>query len=301
MLSATSVTAIKQTIEEVVERGALPTSFRELLAIPLRQPGKIMAEEGNPQWAALVLAACTSTGGDPTWGAVAAAAAELFMAGLDVLDEVEDGDQSALIEAAGEAQALNVSTALLLLGQQTLLGLAERGMAPDRVALLGRALTEAGIAATGGQHRDLANAAAGAVSTDEALDIARRKAGVLVAGACRLGALIGTADEDLLALYSVWGMHYGTAAQLANDLHDAENAEDKSDVVRQKGTLPLLYARGSGALLGAGPAPLAGSGALHFTWVILEIERQRCVQLLDTLATHGHAIAAMRDLLGRVG
>jgi len=47
----------------------------------------------------------------------------------------------------------------------------------------------------------------------------------------------------LLDLYHQWGRHYGTAAQLSNDLHDAENQQSKSDIERHKGTLPLLYAR----------------------------------------------------------
>ncbi len=301
MLNATSFASVRRTVEEAVERAALPASFRALLRIPLQQHGKILTEEERPLWPTVVLAACTATGGEPAFGATVAAATELFMAGLDVLDEIEDGDSSALVELAGPAQALNVSTALLLLGQQTLLGLVADGLPAAQVTLLTQTLTAAGLAATGGQHRDLANESDRIVSTDEALSIARSKAGTLVAGACRIGALLGTTDMDTLALYETLGGHHGTAAQLANDLHGAENTLSKTDVERQKGTLPLLYARGARAVATGEPATIAASGALHFTWVILEIERQRCVQLLDTLAARGHLVADLRDLLGKVG
>lgn len=298
MLNAASFAAVRRTVEGAVERAALPASFRELLRIPLQQHGKILTDDERPLWPAVVLAACRSAGGESAFGVTVAAATELFMTGLDVLDEVEDGDSSALVELAGPAQALNVSTALLLLGQQILLGLVADGLPPTRVALLAQTLTAAGLAATGGQHRDLANESDQTVSTDEALSIARSKAGTLVAGACRMGALLGTTDTDTLALYETLGGHHGTAAQLANDLHGAENTANKTDVERQKGTLPLLYAR---AVATGEPATIAASGALHFTWVILEIERQRCVQLLDTLAARGHLVADLRDLLGKVG
>jgi competence protein ComQ len=215
-----------------------------------------------------------------------------------VLDEVEDGDQSPLVEAVGTAQALNIATALIILPQALLADLTMIGIAPARAALLARTLAEAGLTATGGQHRDLLGERNTALSYNEAIEIARMKAGALIAGACKLGALVGTDDPELLARYHAWGLHYGTAAQLSNDLHDAEDGEDKSDIARQKGTLPLLYQRG------AHDEPIPKdphrSGALHFTWVILEMERQQCAAIADDLAARGQAAEHLRSLLGAV-
>jgi geranylgeranyl pyrophosphate synthase len=291
---------VSQTIEEAVERASLPASFSALLRIPLQQPGKVLAGAVRPTWPVMVLTTCAATGGDPAIGSKVAAAVELFIASLDVLDEVEDGDYSPTVEAAGQGQALNVSTALLLLAQQILLQLTDDGVPADHVALLARTLVEAGVQATGGQHRDLASENDPTISTDEALTIARLKAGALAGGACRLGALVGTSDATLLDLYQEWGQHYGTAAQLSNDLHDAENQEQKSDTTRHKGTLPLLYSRTDTAPTPATmpPAELAASGALHFTWVILEIERQHCLKILAELTEREQAITGLRELLG---
>lgn len=182
--------------------------------------------------------------------------------------------------------------------QSILLSLTTEKLSPEHTLLCAQTLAEAGIAATGGQHRDLTAERNDATTYDDALQTARLKAGVLVASACKLGALVATTDPELLALYYDWGMHYGTAAQLSNDLHDAEDVEDKSDIARQKGTLPLLYERGkNSAETAMNPA---ASGALHFTWVVLEIERQHCAEIADELAARGQAVENLRALLGTV-
>lgn len=298
MLSVTQFTTVIRFLEEAVERIPLPASSRHLASIPLRQPGKVLAGAERPMWPATVLAVCAAASGDARIGSKVAAAVEIFIAALDVLDEVEDGDKSPLVETAGVAQALNISTLLLMLAQATLLNLTEDGMTPARTLLFAKTLAEAGLEATGGQHRDLTAERDLAISYDDALLTARLKAGVLVACACKLGALVATDDPELLALYYDWGLHYGTAAQLSNDLHDVEDQEDKSDIARQKGTLPLLYGRGESVTEEASNP--TSSGALHFTWVVLEIERQHCAEIADKLAARGQAAESLRALLGSV-
>lgn len=295
MQSATPFTAVIQHIEEAVGRLPLPASSRRFAALPLQQPGKVWAGASRPLWPSVVLTACAAAGGDSQIGEKVAAAVEIFMAGLDVLDEIEDDDHSPLADAVGTAQALNIATALLLLPQTILCRLTDAGVAPARANLLAQTLAEAGLAATGGQHRDLLGEENAALSYDAAIEIARMKAGTLVAGACQLGALVATDDSELLARYHAWGLHYGTAAQLSNDLHDAEDGASKSDIARRKGTVPLIYQRG-GAQEGAITENPQLSGALHFTWVLLEIERQHCAMIADDLAVRGQAAEHLRTL-----
>ena len=302
MLGVTPFTDVIRFLEEAVERAPLPVSSRHLVSLPLRQPGKVLGGAERPTWPSAVLVSCAAAGGERRIGSKVAAAVEIFMAALDVLDEIEDCDHSPLVEAAGVAQALNISTLLLMLAQSLLLSLTEDGITSERTLLFAKTLAEAGLAATGGQHRDLTIERNMATSYDDALQIARLKAGVLVACACTLGALVATDDPELLSLYHDWGMHYGTAAQLSNDLHDVADQEDKSDIKRQKGTLPLLYARidervASGTATEINPTI---SGALHFTWVVLEIERQHCADIADRLAARGQAAEHLRVLLGAV-
>jgi geranylgeranyl pyrophosphate synthase len=290
--------ALELTHSNLLEAlGALgaPRSFSALLHIPLSQPDKILGGADRPSWVHLVLAACAATGGEVAYGAHVAAAVEVFMAALDVLDEIEDGDSSPTVAAAGIPQALNVATALLLLGQRMLLELPPRPGLPSP-GDFARVLTTGGVTATTGQHLDLANEGFSAGSSDEVLEIARRKAGALAGAACRLGAMVGTADQELLDLYGSWGTHYGTVAQLANDLHDAVDETDKSDVTRQKSTLPLIFNQGSANETGNTPGVVA-SGALHFTWVVVEIERQACRDLADELDARGQDTTQFRQLV----
>jgi hypothetical protein len=107
--------------------------------------------------------------------------------------------------------------------------------------------------------------------------------------------MVGTADASLLDLYGLWGTHFGTAAQLYNDLNDAAHPDQKSDVDRQKDTMPLVFSRRSASEGGSGD--VATSGALHFTWVVLEIERQTCRDLIEQLAARGQDVAGLRELM----
>ena len=277
--------------------GALdvPAAFSVLLKIPLSQPDKVLGGAARPDWVQLVLAACAATAGNPAVAAQVAAGVECFMAALDLFDEIEDGDVSLTVEAAGIPQALNVATALLLLGQRLLLGVPQRHGLPTATDLA-RTLTDGGLAATGGQHRDLADEAFAAGTPDEALATARAKAGALASAVCRLGAMVGTADERLLDLYGRWGMHFGTMAQLANDLHDALDNTTKTDIARQKSTLPLIFNRRVAADTGEAPS-VAASGALQFTWVVVEIERQACRDIADQLHARGQRVDLLRRLV----
>ena len=56
----------------------------------------------------------------------------------------------------------------------------------------------------------------------------------------RLGAMLGTTDQQLLAKYDEYGKHLGTAGQLLNDLRDTLDTTTKTDLQRKKKTLPLL-------------------------------------------------------------
>jgi geranylgeranyl pyrophosphate synthase len=284
-------------LQEAVEGSDLPASFRSLLALPLRQAGKLLGGEPQPRWPAVVLASCAATGGNERGAVTVAAAVELFIAALDVLDDVEDGDPSPLVAAAGVPQALNVSTALLMLAYRLLGQLSDDGVAHDLVARQVYTMAQAGLTATIGQHRDLAVEGAADLSTEDALDIARQKAGALLGGACRLGALLGTTDEELLALYEAWGRHYGTAAQLANDFHDVEETSHKSDRRRSKGTLPLLYALHAADAAGARPPDLAASGAMHFTWAIYQLERRAGDRVMAELARRGQEVSYLQSLV----
>jgi geranylgeranyl pyrophosphate synthase len=199
---------------------------------------------------------------DPVYASSVAVAVECFCAALDLLDDIEDGDQTPIVQELGVARVLNVTTALLALAQQALLSLSELGVDPANILRLLNTLQESALGITSGQHRDLLAEQRSALdfTREECIDIAAVKAGALLRLACRLGAQCASADDALCEQFAEFGLLLGIAAQLDNDCHDLYYLlQDKiptilpgdartiprslkSDLIRGKKTLPLVLA-----------------------------------------------------------
>jgi geranylgeranyl pyrophosphate synthase len=192
-----------------------------------------------------------------------ALAVECFVCGLDLLDDVEDEDQTSIVQELGIPRALNASTALLGLSQRLILSLRQQRVAPARVALLLQAFADCLIAAVTGQHRDLLaeQRRASDVTRDEYIEIAAGKAGAIMRLACLAGAICAGASRKVSAQFAELGMELGIAHQLDNDAHDlydllhrdSTHAPEtgtsatyfKSDLARGKKTLPIILTAAS--------------------------------------------------------
>jgi len=118
---APTVGAIVARVWVILHTAALSDSYRTALVAALALPGNILADTPDGRWACIVWTCCVTAGGRREDAIPAAAAAELFMVALDVLDDEEDGEATPLRTALGAARALNVSTGLLLLAHRSLL------------------------------------------------------------------------------------------------------------------------------------------------------------------------------------
>jgi geranylgeranyl pyrophosphate synthase len=186
-------------------------------------------------------------------------AIECFVCALDVLDDVEDDDQTEIIMTIGPARALNVSTALLALAQRILLSLDCDSALCHRLAFT---MQQALLRATEGQQRDLCAEIQpmSDFTQEDCIDIAAQKAGALMSLACSIGVRYAGAEEDLCEKFAEIGNLLGIAAQLDNDSHDLyyllhredDSANErqmksctsvrKTDLIRKKKTLPLVLA-----------------------------------------------------------
>src|SRR5712692_8388806 len=96
----------------------------------LQEGGKLFARpraDGVPKsnalpdgvWSLLTLlvAQHIAPGINPEYAGDVAIAVECFVCALDLLDDIEDDDQTPTVQALGVGRALNVSTALLMLAQ----------------------------------------------------------------------------------------------------------------------------------------------------------------------------------------
>src|SRR5260370_8060665 len=199
---------------------------------------------------------------DPIYVSSIAVSVECFCAALDLLDDVEDEDQTPIMQELGAARVLNVTTVLLTLAQQALLSLSDLGVDPVNILSLLNTLQESALGITSVQHRDLLADQRSPLdfTREECIDIAAVKAGAILRLACRLGAQCAGADTVLCEQFAEFGLLLGTAAQLDNDSHDlyyllqdvipsilledagATPRSTKSDLVRRKKTLPIVLA-----------------------------------------------------------
>src|SRR5437588_6528708 len=134
----------------------------------LEGPGKLLSRPDagidplNPSHTAgvwslltLLIAQHISPDIDPEYVSSVAIAVECFVCALDLLDDIEDDDQTAIIQAIGAPRVLNVSTALLTLAQHAILSLSKQNIAPALILRLLETFQASALTATSGQHRDL--------------------------------------------------------------------------------------------------------------------------------------------------
>jgi geranylgeranyl diphosphate synthase type I len=290
---------ISQIIQDAIQGSGFSAPLHNSVLLSLRSKGKVLSGEQEPQWPAFVLATSKSVSGNAAAATRIAAAIEILVTALDVLDEVEDGDVSDLINAVGSPRAINTSTALLALGYSVLSELHRDGVAFERIPTFIHAISSSIFCATVGQDADLSiELQQASVSTVH--NVARMKAGSLVGGACRLGAMTGSNETTVLDMYESWGIHYGIMAQFANDLHDASDTINKSDYKMNKGTLPLVFHRASKTGVDGfefDEKALWDDGTYHFVWTAIEAERQLCQNILSELAASGFIVDELARLL----
>ncbi|MFL5591496.1 MAG: polyprenyl synthetase family protein [Ktedonobacteraceae bacterium] len=253
-----------------------------------------------------------------------AIAVECFVCALDLLDDVEDEDQTPSIRVLGVARALNVATALMMLAQQAISSLSQQAVPPGRILSLLDTLQASALNAAAGQHRDLLaeQRSAQELTLEECIEIAASKGGALMRLACRLGALCARADDVMCEHFSELGELLGIAHQLDNDAHDlyyllqsetsavpptkAENITRsiKTDLVRQKKTMPVVLAARVNSSLQKASAPVDKEEhlrALHegiiATWGICLLYRERADDRLRMIEDQRSLAPALRFLL----
>lgn len=271
----------------------------------------------------LLIAQCISPRIDLTLASNVALATECFVCALDLLDDVEDEDQTPIILELGVARALNVSTTLLALAQRSLFSLLQQGVEEMLVLRLLDALDEATLVATSGQHRDLLaeQREADDLTREECIEIAAAKAGAIMRLACLLGAICAGATEAECAEFAEMGKLLGIAHQLDNDAHDLyyllESTDTlpgvppvrsvKTDLARGKKTLPVVLAARKSKSLQENREPSDGEKreylqALHegimTTWGISLLYRERAADRLLAISSRRSLAPELRLLLG---
>jgi len=243
-----------------------------------------------------------------------AAAMEFMGAAADLLDDLQDGDTEWQIDA----QSLHLLAALLSLPTLALLRLQRRNVGARKLVRVLQVFSHLTAQSGAGQFEDLQLENQSTVSLEKALEIAGLKSASLMQCCCQLGALVGSDDDELVSTYGRFGWHVGLFAQLLNDMRDVScDGQAKSDLKRNKKTTPLVFAltapggdpraeRVQRLLSEASEGPLAENevrqslrdiGAIHFTWIMADVQRRLALGVLREIEAKGHRIEELAGLL----
>ena len=309
--------AVAGEIEAVISEGGLPSALREKLRACLAAPGRILSPTRHSPWSLAPILCCRSaSGGSWKQSLPLAAAMEVFITATDLLDDLQDDDT----EWKANAQNLQLLATFLLLPNVAILRLKEKGVGAEKTVgafqLFTRLAAQAGV----GQFNDIRQESEQAVSLEQALETTALKSASLMQCACQLGALVGSDDEALAQQYGRFGWYLGLFAQLLNDMRDiTSERRAKSDLKLGKKTVPLVFAlnapegdaraervRAFVATTGdraveerEAHQSLKDMGAVHFTWVLAEVQRLLARNILRSISALGYSVDELVALVDK--
>jgi len=202
-----------------------------------------------------------------------AVASLLLCAGMDLLDDLMDGDAGALWSAFGPAELMLAATTLLTALPP--LVLVELDAPPTTVIELQRTVAQAEMVLSAGQQRDVLFAESEAVRAEAVEAVAAAKSGEAYAMFASLAAILAGATSEDIDHVAAFGRALGTAQQLRSDFYDLFLAPRSKDLTNGTRTLPVAL----------GLQGLAG------------IERDLFVELLRRARTDQSAVEQVRTCL----
>ncbi len=200
----------------------------------------------------ICMMACEAVGGNPEDALPAAAALELLHNFSLIHDDIEDDSRtrrhrSTVWALWGVPQAINTGDGMYSLAYKALLGLQRRSMPQDLILEAMERFSATCVALTEGQYLDMSFEERMEVTAEEYLHMVERKTAALLSTSAYLGALIGGADRETAALYSLFGKQLGIAFQMEDDILGIWGDEEvtgkpvASDILEKKKTLPVIF------------------------------------------------------------
>ncbi|HEY3414134.1 MAG TPA: polyprenyl synthetase family protein [Armatimonadota bacterium] len=292
--------------------------------------GKTLSDSRRTQYggkkmrAVLCALACEAAGGATATAVPTASAIELIQNFSLVHDDIEDGDRERRHRPTvwvnwGVPQAINTGSAMQALVNAAVL---RTSAAPDTVLDLLRALTNAMVQMTEGQHLDIAFQGRSDVTVAEYSDMATRKTGALIEAAAYAGARLATTDLSVLEAWRSFGRSFGRAFQAQDDLLGVVGDPKLTgkpvgnDIRARKKALPLVFACSNATLedreilsgcLSEDPVSdsavecitgvMERSGAIAATRAMVEECTSTALAALAVTGSRGRAAQRIRDIV----
>ncbi len=195
----------------------------------------------------------------------------------------------------GPAQAINAGDGLHALGRNTIMRLAQRGIAPERVLPAVTSLDKACLALCEGQYMDLEFQEKLMVTSADYHDMIGRKTGALTGCATELGAIAAGADGEVCAGFQKMGHGLGMAWQISLDVADLWGRSDdgmtSSNMLNKKKSLPLIY-----ALENASLADKRALGNIYIKRVLQPEDVSQVIGILDQAGARQFAESRAHEL-----
>ncbi|WP_299578835.1 polyprenyl synthetase family protein [uncultured Sunxiuqinia sp.] len=242
-----SIQELQELLVEQLQQEA--TQIGQTQPVNLYQPIEYTLHMGGKRLRpVMLLMACDLFGGDVNKALQAALAVEVFhnftLLHDDIMDKAEiRRNQPAVHKKYNENVAILSGDAMSIMAYQYLLKTAH-----PAIQLVAQLFSRTAMEVCEGQQYDMDFESQSNVSIDNYLEMIRLKTAVLIAGAMKMGALLGEAPEaDAERLYR-FGINLGLAFQLQDDLLDVFADQAKfgkkigGDILSNKKTFLLLKA-----------------------------------------------------------
>lgn len=193
-----------------------------------------------PPFIYLPLFVCAGLCGDDRPAIPLAAATSLLFLGLDIFDDVADGDCPAHWNGHSPTD-MNLLAATLLCSIPQLI-IANLKASPYQLCAMQRSLAAGLLRMSAGQQRDISSAGAENFGVNDTIFTVASKSGEEVGMFALLAAQLARATVEQSHAYTEFGRAIGTAGQLASDCYELFNDWAARDFAHGARTLPVaLY------------------------------------------------------------
>lgn len=180
-----------------------------------------------------------ATGGKLELAVALSAACAFVFSGLDVIDDIADGDCQAQWEGVPSAQQTLVGISAMVSYPQLLI--ANLPLPPQTItamlSLLAQRMLQAGV----GQQLDLSFVGAEQPDPDLVVASVSGKTGEQLALYCEWAALAAGNSAEMIAAWGDYGRALGIAAQIKSDMSELCHDEWCRDLASGNRTLPIAY------------------------------------------------------------
>jgi len=230
-------------LNSVIEALPLHPNHRELLRIHLRA-----GREGAETWPEMSaiqvpLLVHTAVTGDEMPAIPVAAACTFLGLGADLYDSLLDHELPPYWHSRDPAEvSLTATTLMATLPQLSIAHLQDQGTPPARLWALAHLFAGTLQTMIAGEYEDLLFPKLENVCLEDSRAMVERKSGSANALFARAGAVLATDDPLTIEAYANFGLCFGIAKQLINDVWGIWGEDTSRDLLNGKRTLPIVYA-----------------------------------------------------------